>query len=199
LLPLQEKWADEAWGHVPGYATASRRLRSGKEKKKNSIIGAKIARILASALSTWTGKEKDMSIFDAVKQMAGQATGAQDHAAVAGGLLQELGGSGGVGGLIQTLQQNGAGNMIQQWASGNTQAIDPNSIEQMLGNTGMVDSIAQRTGVSADTVRSSLATIVPVLVHHVTSNGHVTTDGQPTGNPAPEAGSLVQSLLGKIF
>jgi uncharacterized protein YidB (DUF937 family) len=140
-----------------------------------------------------------MSIFDTVKQVAGEVSGGENHAAVTGGLLQELEGSGGVGGLIQTLQQNGAGTMIQQWASGNTQAIDPNAIEQMVGSTGLIDSIAQRTGMSADTVRSSLATIVPVLVHHVTSNGHVTTDGQSTGNPAPEAGSLIQSVLARIL
>jgi len=140
-----------------------------------------------------------MSIFDTVKQAAAGLAGGESHAAVAGGLLQELGGSGGVGNLIQTLQQNGAGTMVQQWASGNTQAIDPNAVESMLGNTGLVDGIAQRTGMSADTVRSSLATIVPVLVHHVTSNGHVTTDGQPTGNPAPEAGTLIQSVLGKLL
>lgn len=140
-----------------------------------------------------------MSIFDAVKQVAQEASGGQNHAAVTGGLLQELEGSGGVSGLIQTLQQNGAGTMIQQWASGNTQAIDPNAIEQMVGSTGLIDGIAQRTGMSADTIRSGLATIVPVLIHHVTSNGHVTTDGQQTGNPAPGAASLIQSVLAKIF
>ncbi|MFP5228757.1 MAG: YidB family protein [Acidobacteriota bacterium] len=140
-----------------------------------------------------------MSIFDMVKQAAQGVEGGESHAAVAGGLLQELGGSGGVGSLIQNLQQSGAGNLVQQWASGNTQAMDPNTIEQTLGNMGLVDSIAQRTGMSADTVRSGLATIVPVLVHHLTSNGHLTTDGQTTGNPAPETGSLIQSVLGRIL
>jgi uncharacterized protein YidB (DUF937 family) len=140
-----------------------------------------------------------MGIFDMVKQAAEGLEGGQNHAAVASGLMQEIGGTGCIGSLIQTLQQNGAGNMVQQWASGNTQAIDPNAVEQMIGSTGLIDGIAQRTGMSADSVRSGLATIMPVLIHHVTSNGHVTTDGQPAGNPAPDAGSLIQSVLGKLL
>jgi Uncharacterized protein conserved in bacteria len=141
-----------------------------------------------------------MSIFDSFANLAkGVMEGGGDHAAVAGGLLQELGGVGGVTGLIQQFHQNGAGSLIQQFASGQTQAIDPNSIQQALEGTGLIDGIAQRTGVSADVVRSSLAVVVPVLIHHVTSNGHVTTDGQATSTAMPDAGSLVQSVLGKLL
>jgi uncharacterized protein YidB (DUF937 family) len=140
-----------------------------------------------------------MSIFDSVSNMVNQASGGADHAAVAGGLMQELGGVGGVAGLIQSLHQNGAGGMVQQWANGQTGATNPGAIEQALGGSGLIDSIAQRTGMSPDTVRSSLATVVPLLVNHLTANGHVTTDGQVTGNPPPETGSLLQSVLGKLL
>jgi uncharacterized protein YidB (DUF937 family) len=140
-----------------------------------------------------------MSIFDSVSNMVNQASGGSDHAAVAGGLMQELGGVGGVAGLIQSLHQNGAGGMVQQWANGQTGATNPGAIEQALGGSGLIDSIAQRTGMSPDTVRSSLATVVPLLVNHLTANGHVTTDGQVTGNPPPETGSLLQSVLGKLL
>jgi uncharacterized protein YidB (DUF937 family) len=140
-----------------------------------------------------------MSIFDSVSNMMNQAAGGENHAAVAGGLMQELGGVGGVAGLIQSLHQNGAGGLVQQWANGQTQASNPGAIEQALGGSGLIDSIAQRTGMSPDTVRSSLATVVPLLVNHLTANGHVTTDGQVTGAPAPEGGSLIQSILGKLL
>jgi uncharacterized protein YidB (DUF937 family) len=140
-----------------------------------------------------------MSIFDSFANLAKGVSEGGDHAAVASGLLEHLGGAGGVAGLIQTFHQNGAGALIQQFANGQTQAIDPNAIQQALEGTGLVDSIAQRTGISADTVRSSLATIVPVLVNHVTTNGHVAMDGQPTQTPMPDAGSLVQSVLGKLL
>jgi uncharacterized protein YidB (DUF937 family) len=146
-----------------------------------------------------------MSVFDSFANLAkGLAKGAMsgegaNHAAVANGLLDHLGGVNGVAGLIQSFHQNGAGGLIQQFANGQTQPMDPAAIEQALQGTGIIHGVAQRTGISADTVRSSLATIVPVLVNHVTANGHVTTDGEPAANPMPSAGSLVQSLLGKLL
>jgi uncharacterized protein YidB (DUF937 family) len=149
---------------------------------------------------TCTAGGRNVSILDSVTKMVeGSSGGGGDHAAVAGGLMQQLGGVGGIAGLIQTFHQNGAGGLVQQFASGQTQATDPNAMGQALAGSGLVDGIAQRTGMSADAVRSSLATIVPVLINHVTANGHVTTDGQATGAPAPETGSLLQSVLGKIL
>lgn len=140
-----------------------------------------------------------MSIFDAVKAVEGGLAGGGDHAAVASGLMQELGGAGGIGSLIQSFQQNGLGSLVQQFASGQTGAIDPNAIQQALGNSGLIDKVAQRTGISADTVKSSLATTLPLLLNHVTSNGHFTTDGQAAGTPTPDSGSLIQSVLGKLL
>jgi uncharacterized protein YidB (DUF937 family) len=144
-----------------------------------------------------------MGIFDAVSKLAGGLMGGQsgqnvDHSAVAGGLLQELGGSGGVGNLIQSFHQNGAGNLIQQFASGNTSAIDPNQVESALAGTGLIDNVATRTGMSADQIKSGLATVVPMLLSHSISAGHVTADGQPGTTPPPDSGSLLQSVLGKL-
>jgi len=140
-----------------------------------------------------------MSIFDSVTQLARGLSGGADHAAVASGLMEQLGGGGGVAGLIRSFHQNGAGGLVQQFANGQTQNVDPSAIEQAVGGSAFIDSIAQRTGVSADTVRSSLATIIPVLVNHVAANGHVTTGGLPTGNPTPDSGTLLQSILGKLL
>jgi uncharacterized protein YidB (DUF937 family) len=140
-----------------------------------------------------------MSLFDSVTKLAEGFSSSGDHAAVATGLMEELGGSGGVAGLIQSFHQNGASELVQQFANGQTQGVDPSAIEQAVGGSELIDSIAQRTGISADSVRSSLATIVPVLVNHVTANGHVTTEGQPTDNPPPDSGSLIQSVLGRLL
>jgi hypothetical protein len=41
--------------------------------------------------------------------------------------------------------------------------------------------------------------VAPLIVSHMTSNGHVTADGQATGNPVRDAGSLIQSVLGKLL
>lgn len=140
-----------------------------------------------------------MSIFDSVTKLAEGFSSGADHAAVATGLMEQLGGSGGVAGLIHSFHENGASDLVQQFANGQTQGVDPSAIEQAVGGSAFIDSIAQRTGVSADSVRSSLATIVPVLVNHVTANGHVTADGQPTENPPPDSRTLIQSVLGKLL
>ncbi len=95
--------------------------------------------------------------------------------------MQELGGVGGVAGLIQSFNQNGAGGLVSQIANGQVQGVNPNAIESAIAGTGLIDSIAQRTGMSPDTVKSSLATVLPVLINHVTANGHVTTTGQTNG------------------
>lgn len=140
-----------------------------------------------------------MSIFDAIESAAENLSSGGDHAAVAGGLLQELGGTSGIGGLIQQFQQNGMGDLVEKFASGQAGSIDPNTIEQALGDSGIIDRIASSTGMSPDSVKSSLGTVVPALISHVTSNGHFTTDGEATGNPAPDSGSLLQSVLGKLL
>ena len=140
-----------------------------------------------------------MSIFDSVIQAAKELGGGGEHASVATGLMEHLNGISGIGGLIQSFHQNGAGGLVQQFANGQTQAVDPAAIEQAVGGSDFIDSIAKRTGVSVDTVRSSLATIIPTLVNHVTVNGHVTTEGQPTSNPTPDSGTLIQAILAKLL
>lgn len=140
-----------------------------------------------------------MGFFDKIESIGEGLAGGSDHAAVAGGLMQELGGSGGLGNVIQSFQQNGMGSLVEQFAGGQTGAIDANSVQQALSGTGLIENIAQRTGLPADSVTSSLATTLPKLISHVTTNGHFTTDGQPADNPAPEAGSLLQSALGRLL
>jgi uncharacterized protein YidB (DUF937 family) len=144
-----------------------------------------------------------MGIFDAVSKLAGGLMGGQggsvDHSAVAGGLLEELGGAGGVGNLIQSFQQNGAGSLVQDIASGNISAIDPNQVESALAGTGLIDNVAARTGMSADQIKAGLGTVLPALLNHSISSGHVTTDGQPGDTPAPDTGSLLQGVLSKLL
>ncbi len=138
-----------------------------------------------------------MGLLDMVQSMAG---GGGEHAQVAGGLVQEMQEQpGGMGGLLQSFQRNGMGGLVQQWAGGQTQPASPDQVEQGLGGTGVIDRIAQRTGVSPGMVKAGLAVAVPLVIHHLVSNGHVTADGQPTGNPVPEqGGGMLQSILGRM-
>ncbi len=139
-----------------------------------------------------------MGILDMVESMAGGASGGQ-NGQVAGGLMQELQGRpGGIGGIFQSLQQNGMGGAVQQWGSGQTQPASPDQVEQGLGGTGLIDSVAQRTGMSPTIVKAGLAVALPLIVHHMVSNGHVTPGGQPTGSQ-PEPGGMLQSVLGRMI
>jgi uncharacterized protein YidB (DUF937 family) len=141
-----------------------------------------------------------MGILDSVTQMAGQFGGGGDHAKVAGGLMDEIQQQpGGVGGIFKSFQQNGMGGLVQQWAGGQTAPASPQQMEQGLGGTGMIDNIAARTGMSSGMVKMGLAVVVPMVIHHFVSSGHVTAQGEPTGAPAPESGGLLQSVLSKLL
>ena len=105
-----------------------------------------------------------MSFLDSIAQTAKGLSEGGDHATVAGGLMQEIGGVGGVAGLSLSMHQIGAGGLVQQWAIGLTQATYPGAIEQAISGSGLIDCVAQRTGTSPETVRSSLATVVPLIV-----------------------------------
>jgi uncharacterized protein YidB (DUF937 family) len=136
-----------------------------------------------------------MSILNTVAAMA-KGPAASEHAQVAGGLMHELEARGGVGSLIQNFQRNGMGSFVEQWSQGNTQP-NPTAIENGTEGTGLIDSIAQRTGLAPGVVRGGLAVVLPLLIHHMVTNNHVTPSGAPVGNP-PEPTSVLQSVLQKI-
>jgi uncharacterized protein YidB (DUF937 family) len=140
-----------------------------------------------------------MGLMDMVTQAAGQFGIGGDNGKVAGGLMEEIQNHGGVSGVFSAFQNNGMGGVVQQWAGGQTAPADPSQIEQGLSGTGMIDGIANRTGVSPTMVTSALAFILPMVVHHFTASGHVTETGEPTGQPAPETGGMLQSILGKLL
>jgi uncharacterized protein YidB (DUF937 family) len=139
-----------------------------------------------------------MGFLNTVESMA-MGNSADLHSKVAGGLMQELEqNSGGVGGLIQSFQRNGMGNMVQQWSQGQTQPPDPNAIESGLGGSGVIEAVAQRTGLSPGAVRGGLAVVIPLLMHHMISNNHVSPTGQQLGEQ-PDSGSVVQSVISRIL
>ena len=139
-----------------------------------------------------------MGILDSITSMVGGAGG--DNTKVAGGLMEAVQQHpGGIGGILQSFQQNGQGGAVQQWANGNTENASPDQVEQGLGGTGLIDSVAQRTGLSPTMVKGAMAVMLPMVIHHFVSSGHVTPEGQQTGAPAPETGGLLQSMLGRLI
>lgn len=138
-----------------------------------------------------------MGLLDMVEQVAGGSSN-PGHAKVAGGLLEEIQERpGGLGGLLQAIHQNGQGGMVQQWASGQTQPANPTDMEAGLQGTGIIDKIAQRTGLSPTVVKTGLGVTLPILIHHMTANNHVSSSGEMTG-PQPEPHNVLGSILSRL-
>ncbi|MGI4758904.1 MAG: YidB family protein [Janthinobacterium lividum] len=136
--------------------------------------------------------------MDMVEQAAGFGGG--DKTQVAGGVMDEIQSRpGGVGSIFSSFQNNGLGGLVQQWAGGQTTPASPDQVEQGLGGTGMIDGVANRLGISPTMAKMGMAVILPMLIHHYVSNGHVTPQGEPTGAPQPEQGGVLQSILSRIL
>ena len=136
-----------------------------------------------------------MGLLNTVESLA-KANAGLDHSKVADALIDELHQREGVGGLIQSFQRNGMGSFVEQWAQGQTQP-NPTTVENGLSGTGLIDSVADRTCLSHGVVRGALAIIIPILIHHMIANNHVSPAGQPLGNQ-PEPGGVLQSILQRI-
>ncbi len=139
-----------------------------------------------------------MGIMDMVEQAAGM--GGVNHEQVAGGVMDQIQSQpGGVGGIFSSFQNNGLGGLVQQWAGGQTAPASPDQVEQGLGGTGMIDGVAGRLGISPTMAKMGMAVILPMVIHHYVSKGHVTPQGEPTGAPPPDQGGMLQSILSRIL
>ena len=121
-----------------------------------------------------------MSILDALKGLAGgQGSGSGNPALdVIGGLIQK---SGGIGGLVSTLQQGGLGGVVNSWVgNGANQAVSGEQLGQALQGTPAgqhVEEMAQKLGVDPSQVLGQLAQHLPDVVNHLTPNGQVPAGG----------------------
>jgi uncharacterized protein YidB (DUF937 family) len=120
-------------------------------------------------------------------------TQAGQHAA----LYEEVAGlvtqSGGVNGLLQQFEQNGAGHLVAGWMGGAvTTPVSADQIIQVIGQE-RIAAMAARVGLSEPQVAEGMAKILPVIVSHLSSNG-----------VAPSAGSTLEAealgvLKSKLF
>lgn len=144
-----------------------------------------------------------MGLMDSIKNMAGQQGGQSDGQAsglpgstmstVAGGLMQALDEHpGGLAGVLNHFQQNGMGDHVQNWATGEQQTATPDQIQQGLGSTGFIDKVAERAGVSPQIAKVAMAALLPIVVSHFTRGGQ---------QAAPQSGfgGMASQILGHLF
>ncbi len=121
-----------------------------------------------------------MSILDTLKGLAGGQGASSGNAAldVIGGLIQK---SGGIGGLVSTLQQGGLGGVVSSWVgTGANQSVSGAQLGQALQGTAAgqhVEAMAQKLGVDPSQVLGQLARHLPEVVNRLTPNGQVPAGG----------------------
>jgi uncharacterized protein YidB (DUF937 family) len=134
-----------------------------------------------------------MGLLDNIESMAGGASPG-DHASVASELMNTVQQHpGGLSGILHNFQQNGMSDHVNSWQQPNqpNQPITPDQAQQGLGS-GVIDSIAQRTGLSPTMVKGAAAVILPMMVAHFAQNGGV--------NQQPSAlGGLASGFLSKLI
>jgi uncharacterized protein YidB (DUF937 family) len=134
-----------------------------------------------------------MGLLDSLASMAGGASSG-DHASVATELMNAVQQHpGGLSGILQNFQQNGMGDHVNSWQQPDqaNQPITPDQAQQGLGS-GVIDTIAQRTGLSPTMVKAAAAVILPMMIAHFVENGGV--------NQHPSAlGGLASGFLSKLI
>lgn len=135
-----------------------------------------------------------MGLLDTIEGMAGQsAQGTNTNANVAGGLMQALEEHpGGLAGVISSFQNNGMGEHVQNWSTGQQQTATPDQIQQGLGGTGFIENVATKAGVSPQVAQTALATLLPVVMAHFTNGGQ-------QAPPQSGFGGMASQILGKFL
>jgi uncharacterized protein YidB (DUF937 family) len=103
----------------------------------------------------------------------GQAASAGSQPATdtsdAGGVL------GGLGGLLNKLEQGGLGDQTKSWVgSGQNQPVSPGQLGSALGPS-ILKSVSQLTGLSEEDLTKQLSQVLPGVVNGLTPNGRLPT------------------------
>lgn len=115
-------------------------------------------------------------------------------ASVLGGLLANDGQMGGLGGLVSKFEQAGMGDVVGSWVgTGANQQISPDQVQGALGNDA-ISGMASKLGINAQTLLPLLASVLPLLINHLTPQGKVPEQG--VGNQQDLMASLSSLLRG---
>ena len=146
-----------------------------------------------------------MGILDSLESLAGGASNeaaagqvpAEHQQAVSQAFMSSIAEHpGGIGGLLHSFRQNGMGSHVDSWVNNNPgqgaapQQLNQQQVEQGVPS-GLLSNIAQRSGLPPQAVSMALATILPMLMQHMTPNGQVPEQSQ--------IGGLAQGLLSRFL
>lgn len=84
--------------------------------------------------------------------------------------------NGGIGSVLQRMQQKGLGSQAASWVgTGDNQPIDVEAVDQVVGREEL-SRLSQQLGVGEDEVARGFSEILPEMVHHLTPEGRVPPD-----------------------
>ncbi len=133
-----------------------------------------------------------MGLLDNLLGAAGSLLGGQGGATspLARSVLDMLGQSGGLAGLVRSFEQAGLGNVVGSWVgTGQNLPVSAQQVQQALGPK--VQELARQHGLGQDAVTGALAQLLPGLVDHLTPGGQL-----PTGSALEQGLSGLRSKLG---
>lgn len=115
-----------------------------------------------------------MGILDSLESMAGgqMAQSGDTNTRVTGALMQALEQHpGGLGAVLESFRNNGLGGHVDAMQNGQTPQMTPDHVQTGLQGTGLLESVAERAGVSPEVAKIALATILPMVMAHYAQNG----------------------------
>lgn len=103
--------------------------------------------------------------------------GGADWVGIVTGLLANGSAQGGLGGLLQQLQQAGLGEQVQSWvSSGANQPVSGDQLSSALGGD-LMSQLAGQAGVSPAEAGAHLSQMLPQIIDMLTPNGQVPAAG----------------------
>lgn len=122
-----------------------------------------------------------MSLMDQLGQAVGGMLGGSSNQnplmQALTGLLGQNGSVGGLAGLVQTLQKNGLGEIVNSWVgTGKNLPVTPQQIQQGLGGD-LLKQLATKAGISTEAAGTQLAGLLPDLVDKLTPTGKIEAGG----------------------
>ena len=115
-----------------------------------------------------------MGFLNEMEQVAvGQMTQSGDtNSKVAGGLMQALEQHpGGLAAVFESFRNNGLGEKVDAAQNGQTPQLTPEHVQTGLQGTGLLETVAQKAGVSPEVAKIALATVLPIVMSHYAQNG----------------------------
>ena len=132
-----------------------------------------------------------MGLLDGLENMASQAMEQSSNPAakVAGSLMHALEQHpGGLQGVMNHMTQNG----IDPQAVAAGQSVTPEQVGQGLQGSGLIESVAEKAGVSPQVAQELMASVLPTVISHFTQGG---TSAPPQGGFA----AMAAMIAGKFF